>query len=1049
LHFNELTQLAERSEIETGESIFLVRAVKNRFLPFALQAIEPDRLATYQGRSVTGNTGYCDGIEYDTATGETVAYHFLDDGYTAKTIRVPASDVIFGYSVLRPGQMRGISPFVTAVLAADDLSQFIDATLDTAKLASKYLAFVKSEDITAWQGARVTETDSENKKIEEIENAIIEYLKPGEDVTFASHNIPNNQFDPFTKFVLRMVAIATGTSFELLSGDYSGLSYSNLKAIRADLVRGIKPRFDRRVKHFCTPVYRLFLQQAVLTGRIVVPGFTVNEYFFEKCQWIWPGMESPDPLRDGKAAINLISQGLMSPQEFTAARGRDYEEVLSEIAESKKMMEEKGIDLKPVSTANANSPAAVDGDTGDGLEKAMTKYLQVIKRAAADDSDIITRSMPVSPATLDAEKRSVDVVMTTENPVKVYAYEYGLVDEVILMSGAKFPKRIPLLDTHDRYSSKSVLGSVSDIRVEQNKAGVGQMIGQVVFSATADDVMIKVSEGHLTDFSVGYTPTKSTFIPANERKKISGREFAGPILITEKWELKELSVCPIGADKAAKARAYNNTTNKQSEVDEMDKKTRDMLEARGLPKSATEDEAWAYLDKITRADVTPAPVVPAPAPVQPAAVDTDKIRAEAANAERGRVSEIMEMGRKFDLAEEARAAVNDGTKVDAFMKTVLAEQEKRAAAQPMPSYRFEVGLDDREKFRAAAIDGLSIRCGLTVATPAAGHDELRGYSLREMAREVLIRAGIRPPSNIMDMVGRALTTDDFANIMANVANKSLMEGYDTAAETWATWCGVGSVPDFKLNTMVRASEASDLDEVPEDTEYQYGTQSDAKETFQIVTYGKIFALSRQAVINDDLGALNDQPRKHGEAAARKVGDLPYAVLVANAAMGDSIALFHASHANIMDNAAVSVDALNDAIALMKLQKDIGGLRRLNIRPLFYLGPVGTEGTTEQFFNTGSIGGVTNSPNLINPYSGSRFTRIYEPRLDDDDVTKWYLMGPKGKTVTVFFLNGQQTPYLETRQGFTIDGVEWKVRIDAVAKAVDWKAMVLVDAAEES
>ncbi|MCP4717551.1 MAG: hypothetical protein GY868_20715 [Deltaproteobacteria bacterium] len=80
----------------------------------------------------------------------------------------------------------------------------------------------------------------------------------------------------------------------------------------------------------------------------------------------------------------------------------------------------------------------------------------------------------------------------------------------------------------------------------------------------------------------------------------------------------------------------------------------------------------------------------------------------------------------------------------------------------------------------------------------------------------------------------------------------------------------------------------------------------------------------------------------------------------------------------------------------------------------------------------------------NLYSGSYFTRVYETRLDDADPAAWYLAGPRGKTVVMFFLNGVQVPYLETQQGWSVDGTEYKVRIDAGAKAVDWKGLYYND-----
>jgi hypothetical protein len=273
----------------------------------------------------------------------------------------------------------------------------------------------------------------------------------------------------------------------------------------------------------------------------------------------------------------------------------------------------------------------------------------------------------------------------------------------------------------------------------------------------------------------------------------------------------------------------------------------------------------------------------------------------------------------------------------------------------------------------------------------------------------------------------------------------------TAQETWQTWCGKGDVPDFKENKRVRPSEFSDLEEVPEDTEYSYGTRIEAQESYKIATFGKLFAISRQTIINDDLGALTNIPAGHGESAARKVGDIAYAALLANSNMGDGKALFHTDHGNLATEGSIGVPSVGTLAALimaMKMQKDLQGLRRLNIRPIFFIGPVTLEGASEVFFGSAnwSDRAAAATPDAAdaslrkNPYSGTYFTRVYEPRLDDDSPAAWYLAGPKGKTIVVFFLNGVQTPYMETKQGWSVDGVEYKVRIDAGAKALDWKAL---------
>ncbi len=1025
MHFNEIVRMSERTEIETGESLFVKRFVRGRFIPFAIQAIEPDRLGAYHvkpaGKNVIDN-----GIEYNPDTGQAIAYHILDDGYTLQSKRWPASDVIHTYHVLRPDQMRGISPFASAVLAADDLHQYIDATMDTAKLASKYLAMVTTSDIPTFQEQRAV--NEGGQRVEELENAIIEYLNPGEDIKFANHNIPSDQFDPFTRFILRMVAVATGTSFELLSGDYSGLSYSNLKAIRADLVRGIKPRFTHRKNHFCNPVFRSFLQEAYLADRVSLPGYQADPYKYERCQWIWQGMESPDPLRESRAVAEQIKLGLMSPQEVVASRGRDLEEVLDEIAQAKTLMEDRKLIWGDVSASMSTNPASVDPASSDNEGGRMNKILRMRNEP---DPEVTTRALPVYPATMDKENRSIEAVMATDAPVDVFTWEHGLVRETLLMSGAEYPDRLPLLDTHDRHSSKSVLGSVSNIHRSND-----QIIGRVTFSKTASDIMTKVEEGHLTDFSVGYRAEKSVYIPDGETRAIGDRSFDGPMLVTTNWKIKELSICPIGADENAKARAMAESKNKLTEDFTMtiSEELRKLLVARGMAADVTDEQAWAYLEDVTRQDAEPKEEPKAPEPV-----DTDKLRMEAIREERERVTEIHAMGEKFSMTDEARSAIENNVSLDNFRKSVL---EAQMANDSGPKFKVEMGATEPEKVRAAIQDSLIVRGGLTLENPAPGHESFLGYTMREVAREMLVRAGQRIPQNAMEMIGRSLTSSDFPLALANVANKALFEGYNTAEETWRQWCGVGSVSDFKTHHLVRLSELDDLDEIPEAAEYKYGSRTEAEEQYKIATYGKLLMISRQALINDDMSALVDIPRAHGESAARRVGDLPYGVLAANAAMGDIVNLFDDGHSNQDTNDTVSVASLNNGFTKMALQTDLRGKRRLNIRPKYYIGPVATMGTVEQFFRTELIGGASNQPNLVNIYGGGMLTRIYEPRIDDDAADKWYLAGPKGKTVTVFFLNGVQTPYLETKQGWSVDGVEYKVRIDAGAKAVDWRALYL-------
>jgi phage major head subunit gpT-like protein len=216
---------------------------------------------------------------------------------------------------------------------------------------------------------------------------------------------------------------------------------------------------------------------------------------------------------------------------------------------------------------------------------------------------------------------------------------------------------------------------------------------------------------------------------------------------------------------------------------------------------------------------------------------------------------------------------------------------------------------------------------------------------------------------------------------------------------------------------------------------------DAVETVALATYGKIYGLSRQAIINDDLGALTDAPRAHGEAAARKIGDVAYAQLTSNPVMGDGVPLFHENHANVSSVAgAPSVVTVAEAEKLMLLQKGLKDKQRLNLRPRFIIVPVALKTVAQVFLKSERYEDADAGATRVNPFAGA-LELVSDARLDAVSSTAWYLAGPSDKTVRVFFLRGQRAPYLEAREGWTVDGVQWKVRIDCAAKALDWKALV--------
>lgn len=400
LHFAEMMRLAKDQDSESGEFLLIKRfdRAPGRFVPFCLQMIEADWLTDY-GAAPVGNAATSiieQGIEYEKATGRIIAYHFSDPDGWGRVTRVLARDVIHGFETLRPGQLRGISAFVTAVLLANDLHSMIESTLDTAKLAAKWLAIVETADAYTRQLtnavvptalAGLTPDDS-TKKIEYLENAIIEYLRPGEKITLSQNPNPGPNFTPFVRLILTMVAITAGIPYEILSADYEGLNYSVSRAKRNDFAFELRPKIVRHIRHFCSPIFRSFMESAVMAGRLRFRDYFQNPAPYLRGEWQAPGMESIDPARESKSWIDQIAAGLRSPQEIAAARGRDLEDIYKEILAAKTMADEMGLvfDLSSISTAIANNPAAIDtqnitNDEGDDddAEKKQRANLRRLK----------------------------------------------------------------------------------------------------------------------------------------------------------------------------------------------------------------------------------------------------------------------------------------------------------------------------------------------------------------------------------------------------------------------------------------------------------------------------------------------------------------------------------------------------------------------------------------------------------------------------------------------------------------------------------------------
>ena len=337
----------------------------------------------------------------------------------------------------------------------------------------------------------------------------------------------------------------------------------------------------------------------------------------------------------------------------------------------------------------------------------------------------------------------------------------------------------------------------------------------------------------------------------------------------------------------------------------------------------------------------------------------------------------------------------------------------------------------------------------------AGHEELQAdnaynhMSLRELARASLHDRGIGVASlNPMQMVGLAFThtTSDFGVILMDVAHRSMLQGWDLAEETYHLWTKKGQLSDFKVSHRIGLGEFPSLRQVREGAEYKYVTVGANSQQIALATYGELFSITRQAIINDDMSLLTDIPSKMGMAAKGTIGDLVYGILTSNPKLADGKALFHDDHNNLLTGAssALSIASLDQGRTQMRTQKtskESGKERPLNIRPAYVLTPVALESKALQLINSTSVPDAQVNQGVANPIQGMAKV-IGEPRLDDNSAASWYLAAAQGKdTIEVAYLNGVETPYMEQQQGFTVDGVATKVRIDAGVAPLDYRGLV--------
>ena len=603
---------------------------------------------------------------------------------------------------------------------------------------------------------------------------------------------------------------------------------------------------------------------------------------------------------------------------------------------------------------------------------------------------------------VDTDSRTVELSFSSETPYGRWFGDEILCHDEECINLERFNNGLgTVLFNHDR---DAVVGHIEKVWLEDNR---GKALVRFDTDEQSETIFQKVQSGTLQGVSVGYAINRYEVLEDEDTKSTNGR-FNGPAYVVTDWEPLEISIVSVPADPTVgvgrSAEEIHTSIDTQEDNTRMDQeKNLEVQEVKSAPVETG----------ITQEDLQ-----------------------KAMEQERKRTSEIIALFRDFDV-EGADEAIVMGVSVDEARAMVMDQLRARNKGVSVT-----MGEAESDKFRAAAQDAVLMAAGIPVAEPAPGANELRGYSMIEMARESL-RRECDTKANFgdnMEMARAAInSTSTFPAIMSNLANKSVMTGFNEAETTYQIWAGKGSNRDFKEAARVALSEAGNLELVPEGGQFQQDFLGEASARTKVATYGKLFSLTRQAIINDDLGLFSKIATKYGFAAKRLVNKMVYAQLTGNVKMQDNIALFDTKHGNVAGTGeALSVKAIAKAITAMRRQKGITGDATLNITPKYLVVPPELEMTAYQIVNsTAAVDGVNSG--VVNPYKG-RFVVVADAELTDPDA--WYLVADASQhdTIEVTYLNGVETPRLETRQGFDVDGIEYKVAFDCGVSALDFRGV---------
>lgn len=634
-------------------------------------------------------------------------------------------------------------------------------------------------------------------------------------------------------------------------------------------------------------------------------------------------------------------------------------------------------------------------------------------------------------------------------------------------------KSRPILKDHNR---SLIVGHTDAIGVQNSQL---QVTGVV---SGAGPVAREIVESSLNGFpwqaSLGAVAQRLEFVPKGRIARANGREFAGPLHIARESVLGEVSFVALGADDDTTARIAAGRTSADAAAQEINTMTFEQwLEAKGFAEAELTDGQRTSLEGLFASESTAPAALPEdePAANDPSSV-LAQIRAEAA-AESARIAAIRRLCAGRHGAIEAKAIADGWDATRTELELMRAERPALATggvrrdgdagttarvveaalclSAGIPEAEVGKWYDQRTMNAAVAgrLRGAGVHTALGYAIEAIGGSSRtthvdNDFILSAFEADRQLRAQERAERAIRAS-GGGFSTISLSGILSNVANKAMLTAYQAVDSVVGFFCGEADVADFKEVTRYRLTGNGVFEKVGADGELKHATLSEESYTNRVETFGRIFALTRQMIINDDLGAFLQIPRIIGRMSALKREEAVFELLLANPGT-----FFSVGNKNFVSgvDTALSIDALTKAEQTFMDQTDSDG-KPILISPSVLLVPTALKVVAQQLMTETRVNETTSADKpkpANNPHAG-KWRPVASPYLNAQGIAgssakAWYLFANPADVaaIEIAYLRGRRVPTIESGEtNFNTLGMQWRGYFDFGVAMQDRRAAVKV------